>query len=251
MKKLISLIVCIFVIGSLVGCSKKSEESNNNVNTADKGTKIEYKTEDGNLISKQTAESILKNKDKYNFLDDIENKLKGKKPYVYTYYLDESELDSEEIGEVMLIEMTYLTKPNEESTALKIYSQYHEIGDMKIDEFNGIPSNNYKDTTYKVNDYSEQKPVFMNEELVESFIGQNINKLNDKFNVNHGKVEAFIKGSNLKVNFYLIGKGSQGSNQPCKGMYVLTEDSIIKGMKVDEPFFKLEELDKLFDSKTY
>lgn len=261
-SKLISVFTLAITI--FVGCSAVSEPPKNNTKATQEVTKIEdepkseIKIDEQYLITLEKAESILKDKDNFYSLSKVEEALNLERPYVYTFYLDESDLESEEPSEIMLYEMIYPIKSDKIDSALKVYSQYHEVADIKIDKFNGVPSNDYKDTTYKVNHYTAENLVFLekdftfNQDFIISFLGQDIAKLNKKFNISFANVEAFLQDTGLKISFYLVGEESYGSDGATKGLYVLTKDSKIVGLKmINDSLFMFDKLDSMFDSTTY
>lgn len=252
------LSIFALVISVLVGCSAISEPSDKEGTTPKEESNITIENNDQNqgLITLEKAQSIIENKDNLFFLDQVEKSLNLARPYVYTYYLDQAVLESEEPTEIMVIEMIYPIKSDEESSALKIYSQYHEIIEMKIDEFNGMPSNSYKDTTYIVNDYSGERLIPYNEdfefnEFMDTYIGQDLYTFNAKFDLSHANIEAFVKDSNLQVNFYLLGEESSSVNEPSKGLYILSKDNEITEMKMGDSLFNMNDLNSLFDTKFY
>lgn len=247
-----------FLLIVLVGCSSISEPENNTNTTP-------------NEISKQNPSNIIEENNEYPLgLPDASKILNNKNwiigkdyefiwktlgtPYVNTYYVDTKGLTSNEILNNLYNETIYPIKSDEESSALYVFMENDKIVNMKIDEFSGIPSNNWKDSDYKVNFYTsgaidkkdlpdlEKNSNFV--EFKKEFLNKSLSDFKNKFNLTHGSNEAFNKEGYLKLTVYpIIGKDTPS---PFVGIYILSENNIIKDIKIDKSDLQLERLDEHF-----
>ncbi len=244
----------------LVGCSTESQQSSNQENsviseqsnTSSEKASIEYTISDENSITMETAKSIINNKDNYHFLDNTDSLLEGKEPYLSVIYVDKADLEGEEPGETMTLEFIYPIKDSQENSALKLYSQYGELSDVKIDEFTGSTKADYSDTDYKIIQYANQKVIdlddFSFDSAKNSLKGTDVSELNSKLNVDTPTVEVVVKASNSNVYFYIIGDKVTPQS---KGLFILTKNGKVDNMKIGEPYLNLDELNNIFDASTY
>ncbi|WFD10197.1 M56 family metallopeptidase [Tepidibacter hydrothermalis] len=247
-----------FLLIALVGCSSISEPENNTNPTP-------------NEISEQEPRKTIGQNDEYPLgLPDAKKILNNKNwiigkdyefiwktlgtPYINTYYVNTKGLSSDEILNNLSNETIYPIKSDEDSSALYVFMENDKIVDMKIDEFSGIPSNTWKDSDYKVNFYTsgdidkKDLPYLEKDSNLSKFKKEFLNKplsdLKNKFNLTHGASEAFNKKDNLKLTVYpIIGKDI---TSPFAGIYVLSENNIIKDIKIDRANLQLERLDEHF-----
>ena len=252
------LTIFSFLLIALVGFSSISEsESNTNPNPTD--------------ISKITHEEIIEKNNKYSISLDTAQKILNDKsniigkdygyvwdilrtPYINTYYVNTKGFTSDEILNNLSNETIYPIKSDKESSALYLFMDNDKIVDMKIDEFSGIPSNTWKDSDYKVNFYTsgdiDEKDLPDLEkdsdlaEFKKEFLNKSLSDFKSKFNLTHGGNESFNKDGNMKLTVYpIIGKDIPS---PFVGIYVLSQNDIIKNIKIDRSELQLERLDEHF-----
>lgn len=243
----------------LVGCSTGDHSSNQKnttvkeqSNTSSEKALIHYTVSDENSITMETAKSITNDKANYHFLDDTDRLLEGKEPYLSVIYLDKADLEGEEPGETMLLEFIYPIKDSQQTSALKLYSQYGELSGVKINEFTGSTKADYADTDYKIIQYASQKVIDSNnfsfDNTKNSLKGIKVSELNARLNVDTPTIEVVAKASNSNVYFYIIG---DKFTPEAKGLVILTKDGKVDTMKLGEPYLNLDELNNMFDASNY
>lgn len=247
-----------FLLIALVGCSSISEPENNTDPTPNEiSTKELYKIfveNNEDFMYLHDAKKILNNKSDiigkdYEFIGTALGT-----PYINTYYVNTKGLSSDEILNNLYNETIHPIKSDEDSSALYVFMKNNKIVDMKIDEFSGIPSNNWKDSDYKVNFYTsgdiDKKDLPNLEkdsnlaEFKKEFLNRPLSDFKNKFNLKQGSNEAFNKKGDLKLTVYpIIGKDMPS---PFVGIYVLSQNDIIKDIKIDRSDLQLERLDEHF-----
>ncbi|MBF8984273.1 hypothetical protein IZY60_12065 [Lutibacter sp. B2] len=256
-----SLTIISFLLIVLVGCSSISvpESTANPTEITEKTTQENPIKSNENSLSFSDAQKIFKNKKDilgkdYAYIWEIIGT-----PYVKTYYVNTKGLTKDEILKNLSSESIYPIESKEESSALYVFMENDKIVDVKMDEFSGVPSNTWKDSEYKVNAYSyqlgsdidvkdlpdiEKDPDLT--ELKKEFLNKSLSDFKNKFNLSHGGNEAINKEGNLQLSVYpIISKDYAGS---LGGIYVLSENNIIKNIKIDRPDIEFERLDEHFSS---
>ncbi|CAH2212514.1 hypothetical protein [Tepidibacter aestuarii] len=249
-SKTISLAVIALTL--LVGCSAENQASTDETHTTSEKAPMAYTISDENSITMEVAKSISDNKNNYHFLDDTDSLLEGKEPYLSVIYVDKADLEGEEPGETMTLEFIYPIKDSPESSALKLYSQYGELSDVKIDEFTGSTKADYADTDYKIIQYSSQKIIdlsdFSFDSTKNSLKGTDVSELSSNLNVDTPTIELVPKASNSNIYFYIIGDKAAPE---AKGLFILTKNGKVNNMKIGEPYLNLDELNNMLDASTY
>ena len=247
-----------FLLIALVGCSSISESESNT-----DPTPSEILQQNTQEIVGQNNEYYINLSDAHKILDDKSNII-GKDygyvwdilrtPYINTYYVNTKGLTSDEILNNLSNETIYPIKSDEESSALYLFMENDKIVDIKIDKFSGMPSNTWKNSDYKVNFYTSgdiDKKDLPNLEkdsdlakFKKGFLNKSLSNFKNKFNLTHGSNEAFNKEGNLKLTIYpIIGKDMPS---PFVGIYILSENDIIKNIKIERSDLQLDRLDEHF-----
>ncbi len=247
-----------FLLIALVGCSSISDPENNT-----NPTPSEISQQNTQEIVEQNNEYYINLSDAQKILNDKSNIIGKdygyvwailKTPYINTYYVNTKGLTSDEILSNLSNETIYPIKNNEESSALYLFMENDKIVDIKIDEFSGIPSNTWKDSDYKVNFYTsgdidkKDLPDLEKDSDLAKFKKEFLNKslydFKNKFALTHGSNEAFNKEGDLKLTVYPII--SKDMPSPFVGIYILSENDIIKNIKIDRANLQLDRLGEHF-----
>lgn len=256
-----------FLLISLVGCSSITSMSSfvsapSTVSSTPKSNTLPTKT-----VEKTTEEVPIENSNGYISLSDSQQIVNNKSdilgkdyeyirkiigsPYVKTYYVNTKNLTADEILKNSSTESIYPIYNEEESSALYIFIENDKITNIKTDEFSGLPCNTWKDSDYKVNFFEYQfgsdiddKDLTVLSELKKEFIGKSLSDFRNKFTLTHYSAEAFNKKGNLQLSIYPIV--SKDSASPIGGIYILSENNIIKNIKIDRAVLQFEQLDEHF-----
>lgn len=234
----------------LIGCSFAS---NPNADAQNSGFSDNNKTivDDMNKkqITEEVAKSIYNNKNRI-LGSNAREVLKEYTPYVSTYYFDTKEgatLDQSLLD--MVSGAVYPIISSNQSRALYVYTDSNsKILDIKIDEFDENISKSYGNTEYIVSFYDRKSGIRvdknMSEDEITGYTGNNIDDFQKKFDTGKPSVIAQNKSSLKEVYYYPVyfEKGIE----PMAGIYILTEDSKILNIKIDEPNFLFDRLDEHF-----
>lgn len=246
------LTITSFLLIGAVGCSSIS------------GPEASVQQQNIQEVSSMQKESSISLEDAEKILDD---NIIGKDytyiwniigtPYEKTYYINTTGLAEEEILKNISSEAIYPIESKEESSALYVFMENDEIVDIKIDEFSGSPSNMWKNTDYKVNTYSYQSGSSFDvkdfpkieedsgiDELRTKYIDKSLDDFKKEFNLDTPNVEVFEKDGDLQLSVYPIV--SKDNAAPQGGIYILSEQNIIKSIKIDRTDIDFNKLDELF-----
>jgi len=208
------------------------------------------------FIKAETAALVWNKKDQLNLLDDFKKILgdsegdERKQPYVATYFADDETLESEELMEVVMQELIYPIESKEESSALKVYTQYHEIQDITIDEFTGAPSNSYMDSTYKVNIYpfSEITPYaedFDYQMFSLKYLNKSIPELEEALGAKQPFGIISHKSVDKSVYFFFANDGKNADNS-VHFIEAIVENGRIINIKTTDPRIELSKINNYY-----
>lgn len=260
-----------FLLISLVGCSSITSMSNHVTASSTVISTLESNNPPTKTIEKSTKEIFIENSNGYISVTDSQKIVNNKSdilgkdyeyirkiigsPYVKTYYVNTKNLTPDEILKNSSTESIYPIYNEEESSALYIFIENDKITNIKIDEFSGLPSNTWKISDYKVNLYEYQFGSNLDDKdlpdltaLKKEFIGKSLSDFRNKFTLTHYSAEAFNKKGNLQLSIYPIVRKDSAS--PLGGIYILSENNIIKNIKIDRAVLQFEQLDEHFSLTT-
>jgi hypothetical protein len=220
---------------SLVGCANKSVDDNKDTNVGqNKNTTTQEQntsdlTKDVEYFSENTKELVGKN------VNDLFNNLK--EPNMVTYYVDSDDINMIDINTVdkrdiiekgpVVKEFVYPSVKNPKN-ALYVYVNGEKITETKVGKLPGVDNTYYKDTDYKINYYYNYKNInsddFDLKKDTAEFIGKTLDEFNKKYNLEHGNIELFKRGTEEKLSLYTL-------NNSDKGILVHSKDNIIKEIR--------------------
>ncbi|WP_273320810.1 M56 family metallopeptidase [Vallitalea guaymasensis] len=240
------------------------ESSANTTEIPDKAAQATFIINDQNSISSSDAHKIYDTKEEtlgndYTYIYNIIGT-----PYVRTYFVDSEKLTGDEVSNRASFPniSIYPINNKEESNALYIYIQDNKIIDVRIDEFSGSPNNTWKDYDYIVNAYSYELGTDFDAADIpdiekatsltsfrEKFLNKSLSDFMNGFNLTHGSNVAYNKKGNLQLDVYPIVSKETPAAQG--GLYILSENNIIKNIEIYESDIDFNELAEHFltDSK--
>ncbi|WFD11550.1 M56 family metallopeptidase [Tepidibacter hydrothermalis] len=233
----------------LIGCSFASDPNADAQNSgfSDNNNTI---VDDMNKkqITEEVAKSIYNNKDKM-LGSDGGDALKDYKPYVSTYYFDTKGATLEQNLMDMVGELVYPIKSSKMSRALYIYKDSTgKILDIKIDGFDGTVSDFYRNTEYIVNFYNRKSGIRVDKNMtadeIVGFTGDEVDDFQKKFDT--GKPSVIAKNRSGLTEVYYYPVYFEEGIEPMAGIYILSKDSKILNIKVDEPNFLFDRLKEHF-----
>lgn len=247
-------ILSAVILALLSGCSSTGDTNGGNQIQNSNAGSVSGEMVEGNDMTKDFAGKIFSDREslKGSLIDNV---FSGYKPYLSTYYLYTKGIDYEQTLSGMVSESVYPLKSTEESSGLYVYADSTgRILDVKIDEFNGMTSESYRDSDYIVNFYNKKSSIHVDEnqskddieKFKEDITGFNgdIYKFQEKFSIGDAPVIAKDKKGSTRVHYYPVFWGN--GIEPMAGVYILNGDSEIIDIKIDEPNFLFDRLEEHF-----
>lgn len=252
------LIVLMIALVSAVGCENKNEIGASAVEAlSNEEMELIFDEVSNHSVESFSVRKIAGAKDSVIGKDRESMESMIGKPYINTYYVNISDLESGDISSVAAYPIRGDEENDEIDSAFYVVFEGDKVVDCKIDGFNGIADDSLEDSDYRVKAYAyetgdiEERKLFNNgqefdiEKFKKDFIGSSLSDFKDEFGRVHGFTEVVRKKDGIRLSVYPI---SLDYSSPTPALFIVSEDDLIKEVRIDGAWgaLQFERLEEVF-----